>query len=644
MEATDSRSTPTDTQSTGAQEKSSASNPRQKRDLTWRYVTEASTAEGRKTLICGFCNTAFRGGGINRMKQHLAGAKGNVVSCKKVTPDVRFLLQGSLKENSEKAKEKRGVLEDDENPFGPSVNQFDGDEVEEVTLPPAQTMGIQGESHQGGQPTSSKRKSLKRPATTTLGTFFKSGMLDPSQPTIKACMQSKEKWHDTDLAIALWFYDACIPLNACNSPMFPIAMSKIASMGHGYTGPTYHALRVTLLKDAKKQVELIVDSFRSKWVETGCTIMGDGWKDGRQRPLVNFLVYCPSGISFIKSVDISSIESNAENLCNLFAEIVEMVGVKNVVHMVTDNAANYKASGALLCERYPTITWSPCAAHCINLIMKDICEMPHVHDLAVLASKVTCYVYNNKWPLNWMRQRQGWKEIIRPGDTRFATTFIALKSLFDHKDDLQAMVTSQEFKKFLKKEKIKEVKQIVLDERFWNNCMIVVRIGSPLIRLLRICDSDEKPAMGYVYEGMYRVRKGIKELFKKKKTLYQPYIDIINARWDKLLRKSLHAAAYWLNPAFQYDKESFCQKPEVLNGLLDIIDNKVESGKSKMYQEIAIYRERQKSFSRQTALTICRTTPPGNFQILLICCACLDRLILLLHLMTNNDIYYLNFC
>lgn len=61
MEATDSRSTPTDTQSTGAQEKSSASNPRQKRDLTWRYVTEASTAEGRKTLICGFCNTAFRG-------------------------------------------------------------------------------------------------------------------------------------------------------------------------------------------------------------------------------------------------------------------------------------------------------------------------------------------------------------------------------------------------------------------------------------------------------------------------------------------------------------------------------------------------------------------------------------------------------
>ena len=133
-----------------------------------------------------------------------------------------------------------------------------------------------------------------------------------------------------------------------------------------------------------------------------------------------------------------------------------------------------------------------------------------------------------------------------------------MKSVIDHKDDLQAMVTSQEFKKNLKKEKVKEVKQIVLNERFRNNCLIVVRIGSPLIRLLCICDSDEKLAMGYVYEDIYRIRKGIKELFGKKKALYNPYIDIINARWDKMLCKSLHAIAYWLNPAFQYDRESFC--------------------------------------------------------------------------------------
>ena len=37
---------------------------------------------------------------------------------------------------------------------------------------------------------------------------------------------------------------------------------------------------------------------------------------------------------------------------------------------------------------------------------------------------------------------------------------------------------------------------------------------SPLIRLLRIVDSDEKPVMGYVYDGMYRVTDGIKKIFQ----------------------------------------------------------------------------------------------------------------------------------
>ncbi|KAG6521940.1 hypothetical protein ZIOFF_019074 [Zingiber officinale] len=96
----------------------------------------------------------------------------------------------------------------------------------------------------------------------------------------------------------------------------------------------------------------------------------------------------------------------------------------------------------------------------------------------------------------------GWKEIIRLGETRFATTFIALKSLHDHKDSLQALVTSGDYKKFLKIDKGKEVKQIVLDEKFWNNCLITVRIMGPLIRLLRVCDTDERPSLGYVYEGM----------------------------------------------------------------------------------------------------------------------------------------------
>ncbi|XP_065871368.1 uncharacterized protein [Euphorbia lathyris] len=421
-------------------------------------------------------------------------------------------------------------------------------------------------------------------------------------------MQSKEKWHDTDMAISMWFYDACIPFNAVNSPYFQAAADRIASMGHGYRVPSFHALRLNLLKDAKAQVKLLVDAHRQHWAEFGCTIMGDGWTDTRQRPLINFLVYCSKGLSFI--VDALGIYTDAENLCNLFGEIVEMVGPNNVLHMVTDNGANYKAAGKKLSERYPTIQWSPCAVHCINLIMKDVAEMPSVRDVATLASKVTVFVYNHKHTLNWLRNRPGWTEIVRPGATRFATTFIALKSLHDHNHDLQALVVSDEFRQYLKMPKAKDVKQIVLDERFWTNSLMFVKVMTPMMRLLRICDSDEKAALGYVYEGMYRARNGIKELFKRKKYLYKPYTSIIKNRWDRMLRQNLHAAAYWLNPAFQYDTANFCNKPEIMRALMDVIGNQKLFNKKKVVDEIDIFRQRQGGFGRDLALDSCRTMKP----------------------------------
>ena len=55
---------------------------------------------------------------------------------------------------------------------------------------------------------------------------------------------------------------------------------------------------------------------------------------------------------------------------------------------------------------------------------------------------------------------------------------------------------------------------------FWNDCLVIVKIGGPLMRLLRIVDFDDKPTLGYVYEGMHRARKEIKEVFRNKKRSY----------------------------------------------------------------------------------------------------------------------------
>nr|KAJ0219174.1 hypothetical protein LSAT_V11C300105720 [Lactuca sativa] len=496
-------------------------------------------------------------------------------ACPSCLGDIKFAMKSSLDENAKKTKEKHaGVLSDTwrvnvDNMY--DVIDDDDDDVQVLT-------------QQSTQKKDRKRKAPHTSQTKNVPPFFKRGMHDPSQPSIKATLQSKEGWHYTDLALAMWFYDAYIPMNVVNSPLFQIAMSKVASMGHGYMGPSYHAMRVTLLKDVKQSVQLIADSYK----QNDCTIMGNGWRDTRQRPLINFMVYCVKGNSFIKSVDASDIESNAQTLCNLFSEIVEIVGRQNVVHLVTHNAANYKVAGRLLCEKYLSIVWSPCAAHCMNLIMKDMSEMREVADLVTLASRVTNFVYNHKWPLNWLRKRPGWTKIIRPGATRFGTAFIALKSLCDHKHDLL--------------EKAKEVKLIILNESFWNNCVIIVKVMTPMLRLLRICDSDEKPALGYVYEGMYRAKKGIKKLFRNNRELYTPYTNIIKNRWDRMLRKSLHAGAYWLNP--------------VVGGIMDMIERYSSAGTVDgltLMDQLKLFREHEGSFGRKLAFASRNTTRPDEW-------------------------------
>ncbi|XP_050280566.1 uncharacterized protein LOC126721559 [Quercus robur] len=380
------------------------------------------------------------------------------------------------------------------------------------------------------------------------------------------------------MAIARFLYDNCIPFNVVNSVYYQLMIDAIAAAGPGYKGPSYHAVRVPLLRDSKKEVQLLVESQRRHWAEVGCILMTDGWTDTRHRSLTNFLVYCPRRMVFVKSVDASDIVKNTRNLFKLFDEVVIWVGPKNIVHMVTDNASNYVSAGKLLCEKYKTISWSPCVAHCLNLVLQDMGDMPHVERLKNHATKVTVFIYNHVALIASLRKRPGWTNIVRVGATRFATTFLSFGSFHVHKHDLQALVTSKFFvdNRLARESKTKEVVSIILDNSFWDDINVLVKISSPLIHLLRIVDSDQRPAIEYVYKGMHRARLGIKKIFRMKKHLYKPYTSIIKNRWDKHLRKDLHATAYWLNPAFQYDEENFCRKPAVNMAITDYIGTKYD--------------------------------------------------------------------
>ena len=155
---------------------------------------------------------------------------------------------------------------------------------------------------------------------------------------MKSVLVGKEVVSRANMVAMRFFYDACIPTNVVNSFYFKPMLDAISVIGLGYKGPNYHQLQVNILKDIKKEVQLLVNSYRAIWAKVGCKIMGDGQTDNKQRKIINFLVYYPEEISFVKSVDVSDIVKDLTNLFLLFDEVIEWVGPFDIVHIVTDNA------------------------------------------------------------------------------------------------------------------------------------------------------------------------------------------------------------------------------------------------------------------------------------------------------------------
>ena len=78
------------------------------------------------------------------------------------------------------------------------------------------------------------------------------------------------------------------------------------------------------------------------------------------------------------------------------------------------------------------------------------------------------------------------------------------------------------------------------------------------------------------------------------------------------MRKDLHAAAYWLNLTFQYNKENFCRKPAINIAILDYIVTKYDGDQEKVIRETQYFRDRIGSFDRDLALSTSKTTHPGE--------------------------------
>ncbi|XP_068463716.1 uncharacterized protein [Phaseolus vulgaris] len=502
--------------------------PGNRTDVGWKHGIDIN-GNGKK-VKCSYCSKTMSGG-IFRFKHHLAGTREDSEPCCSVPEEIRDLMIKIVAEAKQASLKKR------------KLNIIDEDQGCEGLEERQHIFGFKGKE--------------------------KVGSRGAVQATINQMMKKGYK-EEVDAQVAEFFYTSAIPFNVIKNPAFTKMCEMIGKYGAGYKPPSYHDIREKLLKQAIEKTDLVLQEYKEEWKKTGCTIMSDGWTDKKRRSICNFLVNSPKGTVFMYSLDTSDIPKTADKVFKMLDDVVELVGEENVVQVVTDNAANFKAAGELLMQNREHLYWTPCAAHCIDLIFEDFQKKLKVHELTIKKGrKITTYIYGKSMLISMLKKFTKERDLIRPGVTRFATAYLTLGCLHELKASLLTMFNSEEWKtsKFGTSQEGKKVENMILDNRFWKNISTCLKVAAPLMVVLRLVDSDAKPAMGFIYEEMDRAKEKIKNNFNHIKKSYEEVWKIIDARWDNQLHRPLHAAAYYLNPQFHYEPEFRSDDPEVKEGL-----------------------------------------------------------------------------
>lgn len=143
--------------------------------------------------------------------------------------------------------------------------------------------------------------------------------------------------------------------------------------------------------------------------------------------------------------------------------------------------------------------WTPCAAHCIDLMLEDFGKhIPSHKETIAGAEKITTYLYGKTMLIPLVKELTKGRDWIRTGATRSATSYLILACL---------NVSSDQWKssKFATTREGKLVEAIIFYSRgFWSHvdATSCLRAAAPLIKLLRMVDADNPPSIGFLYDGI----------------------------------------------------------------------------------------------------------------------------------------------
>lgn len=198
---------------------------------------------------------------------------------------------------------------------------------------------------------------------------------------------------EINAAVGNFFYRSGISFRIADSPAWK-HMIKSLNPSYSLRVPSAKSLSGTLLDKQYEESRVKIAEILSE--AESLTLTSDGWTNVRGEHIVNFIIKAPGRSPFFyKSIETSGIPQDREAIANAICDVIVEIGVKKICSVITDNAPVMQAAWKIIENRYPTITAYGCAAHGMNLVIKDIVSIPEHSKTIRNTSKIIQFINNH---------------------------------------------------------------------------------------------------------------------------------------------------------------------------------------------------------------------------------------------------------
>ncbi|XP_071716214.1 uncharacterized protein [Rutidosis leptorrhynchoides] len=402
-----------------------------------------------------------------------------------------------------------------------------------------------------------------------------------------------------------------VPFNKVEKDSFAALLEAADQYGPRGEPPTRYELGECLLTKELQETKTRMKMHEDEWKTNGCSIMTNAWSDRQRGSILNLFVNSKLGTVILSSKESSDEAHTSEQIYEYVETCIKQVGPENVVQIVTNDDCNNVGVAKLLKVKRPTIFWTSCAAQAIKLMLEAIGGLKTYKTTLEKARKITEFIYAHHKLLALMRQYTQKRDIVRPGVSRFASSFLNLHSLLEKRVQLRQMFMSAQWESsnLSKSKKGKEVYALVIENKTWAGVTRCLSVFEPLVKILRMVDSDSKPSMGFLHGEFKKAQHQIKDALNDNQKFYDPIMEIISTKMKGRLDSCLHLAAYVLNPFYLYNDINIQHDAIVNDAVVEVIEtlfpDDFEMQHRIVNEELPLYKGKQGKFSRVVAIKGC---------------------------------------